>query len=110
MDQIQRALLWWILSQPVLHRPCCLSAVSESSRTAASTRRPIAATSWGSALPCPSPLMCWPRVSEYPLGDTYCLMLSKATWLQVTDLPQGRILQPQRGLGLGVVSPWSNAF
>lgn len=47
---------------PSLCRPCCPWAVCASSRTAASTRRPTAATSWGSAPTCRSPPTCSPQV------------------------------------------------
>ena len=43
-------------------RPCCPWAVSVSSPTAASMRRPTAATSWASAPTCRSLPTCWPQV------------------------------------------------
>ena len=49
---------WVVLS----FRPCCPWAVCASSLTAASTRRPTAATSWGSAPTCRSLPTCWPQV------------------------------------------------
>lgn len=83
--------LCWALSRLVFHRPCCLWAVSGSSLTAASMRRPIAATSWGSALPCLSPLMFWPQVST--LCETHAACCSErlpdpaqgCTRIQITD-------------------------
>ena len=55
-----------ILSHSVLFRPCCRWAVSAPSLTAASTRRPTGATSWGSACTCRCPPTCSPRVRACP--------------------------------------------
>lgn len=61
----------------VLSRRCCQWAVSASSLIATSTRRPTAATSWGSALTCRSPPTCCPQVRPSPVGPSPALQGSE---------------------------------
>lgn len=58
------------LCHRVLSRRCCQWAVSASSLTATSTRRPTAATSWGSALTCRSPPTYCPQVRPSLVGPS----------------------------------------